>query len=145
MRIQVDTNLLLRVRDADDPRHAVCVEALDRLLDGTHELFLCAQVLIEYWVVATRPRNVNGLGLSAAEADLDFQEFCRTFVVLPEPPDMAVRWHDLVSRCAVHGRNAHDTRLIALMLAHGVTTVLTLNSADFARYTEITCLAPEDV
>jgi hypothetical protein len=84
------------------------------------------------------------MGLSAAEADLDFQEFCRAFVVLAEPPDMAVRWHDLASRYAVHGRGAHDTRLVALMLAHGVTDVLTLNSADFARYTEITCFAPED-
>jgi predicted nucleic acid-binding protein len=145
MRIQVDTNILLRVRDADDARHAVCVEAVDRLQGGTHELFICAQVLIEYWVVATRPRNVNGLGLNADDADLDFQDFCRSFVVLPEPPDMAVRWHDLASRYAVHGRDAHDTRLAALMLSHGVTVILTLNPADFARYTEITCLAPEDV
>jgi predicted nucleic acid-binding protein len=91
------------VRAADDPRHAVCVEALDRLQDGTHELF----------------------------------------IVLPEPPDMSVRWHDLASRYAVHGRGAHDTRLVALMLAHGVAAVLTLNPADFARYAEITCLAPE--
>jgi predicted nucleic acid-binding protein len=145
MRIQVDTNILLRVRDGDDPRHAVCVEALDRLQDGTNDLFICAQVLIEYWVVATRPRDVNGLGLSADEANLDFQDFCRSFVVLPEPPDMAVRWHELASHYAVHGRGAHDTRLVALMLAHGVTAILTLNAVDFARYTELTCLAPEDI
>ncbi len=85
MRIQVDANILLRVRDADDPRHAVCVEALNRLQDGTNELLICAQVLIEYWAVATRLRDVNGLGLSAAEAALDFDEFCRAFVLLPEP------------------------------------------------------------
>jgi predicted nucleic acid-binding protein len=145
MRIQVDTNILLRVRDADDPRHAVCVKALNQLQDGTNELLICAQVLIEYWVVATRPRDVNGLGLCAAEAALDFDEFCRAFVLLPEPPDMANRWHELAHRYAVHGRGAHDTRLVALMMAHSVTDILTLNPADFARYTEITCLAPEDV
>jgi len=55
------------------------------------------------------------------------------------------RWLDLCSRYGVSGRPAHDTRLVALMLAQGLTHLLTLNSADFARYTEITSLTPDDV
>jgi hypothetical protein len=39
----------------------------------------------------------------------------------------------------------HDVRLVALMLAHGVTHLLTLNGADFRRYSEITCLRPDAV
>jgi hypothetical protein len=35
--------------------------------------------------------------------------------------------------------------LVALMLAHGLTHLLTLNSADFARYAEITTVTPDDV
>jgi predicted nucleic acid-binding protein len=143
--VLVDTNILIRVSSADDPRHSICVEAVRQLQARGSELFLCAQMMIEYWVVATRPRNVNGLGLDPAEVEENLQEYEQAMRVLPEPPDMAARWRELAERYAVRGRQAHDTRLAALMLAHGVTSLLTLNSADFARYSEITCLAPEDV
>jgi predicted nucleic acid-binding protein len=145
VRILIDTNNLVRFRDADDARHLACVQALQRLQSGAHELCSCAQVIIEYWAVATRPREVNGLDLSPAEAELDLQEFDQIFVWLPEPPDMAPRWRDLANQHGVRGRQAHDARLAALMLAHGVTDLLTLNAADFARYTGIACLGPQDV
>jgi predicted nucleic acid-binding protein len=145
LRILNDTNILVRLRDATDPRHSVCTQALHRLRASGNELFVCAQVMIEYWVVATRPRNVNGLGLEPADAVVNLQDFEQLFVLLSEPPDMAVRWRALASQHVVRGRQAHDTRLVALMLAHGVTHLLTLNGADFARYTGITCIAPEDV
>jgi predicted nucleic acid-binding protein len=145
VRLFVDTNILIRVSDADDPTHAVCVEAVRRLQTEANELCFGAQVMIEYWVVATRPRTVNGLGLEPAEVEADLREFERSFRVLAEPPDMAARWRELANRPAVRGRQAHDTRLVALMLAHGVTTLLTLNPADFARYNDLTCLAPQDV
>jgi predicted nucleic acid-binding protein len=145
VRILVDTNVLVRLRDADDPRHLACVEALQRLQIGAHELCICAQVMIEYWVVVTRPREVNGLNLSPAEAQIDLQELDQLLVCLPEPSDMAPRWRDLATQYGVRGRQAHDARLAALMLAHGVTNLLTLNAADFTRYVGITCLGPQDV
>lgn len=145
MRVLVDTNILMRARDADDPRHQACVQALERVQSGANEVCICAQVMIEYWVVATRPREVNGLGLNPADVELDLRDFEQAFVLLPEPADIAVRWRALVNQHAVRGHQAHDARLVALMLAHNVTHLLTLNSADFACYTGITCLAPEDV
>jgi predicted nucleic acid-binding protein len=145
MRIQVDTNILIRALDVQDPQHAVCAGALRQLRATGADALICAQVLIEYWVVATRPRQVNGLGLEPQAVEASIQELEDAFLVLAEPPDMAARWRELANRYAVRGRQAHDTRLVALMLAHGVTTLLTLNPADFARYNEVTCLAPQDV
>ncbi len=52
------------------------------------------------------------------------------------------RWLDLCTRHAVRGRQAHDTRLVAVMLAHGITHLVTLNAGDFERYSEIKCLVP---
>jgi predicted nucleic acid-binding protein len=143
--VLADTNILVRLRDADDPRHLPCVEALQRLQNAGDEACICAQVLIEYWVVATRPQDVNGLGIEPAAVETDIQDFQQAFTVLPEPPDMAARWLMLAVQYTVRGRQAHDTRLAALILAHGVTRLLTLNPDDFARYDGIVCLAPEDV
>jgi len=38
-----------------------------------------------------------------------------------------------------------DTRLVALMVAHGITHLLTLNPTDFARYSEITAVTPQEI
>ena len=35
---------------------------------------------------------------------------------------------------AVQGVEVHDTRLVALMVAHGFKHILTLNGNDFSRY-----------
>ena len=45
----------------------------------------------------------------------------------------------------VIGVNVHDARLVAAMLVHGLTHILTFNIADFARYSEITAVNPPTV
>jgi hypothetical protein len=43
------------------------------------------------------------------------------------------------------GVQVHDARLVALMMAHGLSHLLTLNPADFQRYPGITALSPSAV
>jgi hypothetical protein len=43
------------------------------------------------------------------------------------------------------GVNVHDARLVAAMIAHGVTHVLTANVKDFARYPTVTAVAPGEI
>src|SRR5436190_2232870 len=115
------------------------------MVEAGQELCIGAQNLMEFWVVATRPVEVNGLGLSPLEARAAINDLLASYTVLRDPPDLLERWLELCTRYAVSGRPAHDARLVALMLAHGVTHVLTLNSSDFTRYVELTCLTPEQV
>lgn len=145
MRYLVDTNVLLRRADADSVEHAVCSEAVDRLLEAGQEPCVCAQVLIEFWSVSTRPKKVNGLDLPPSVASQLVAEFRTTFTRLPEAPDMAERWQAIAEKHSVQGKQAHDARIVALMLAHNITHLLTLNSDDFARYAEITTVTPQEI
>jgi predicted nucleic acid-binding protein len=145
MKTLIDTNILLRFFDLADPRNAEIAAAIDALTSATAETYVCAQVLIEYWVAATRPREVNGFGLDPEEADLRIGQIETLFVCLPEPPDMARRWRELATQYRALGKNAHDARIAALMLANGVEGILTLNASDFARYEGITPVSPSDV
>jgi predicted nucleic acid-binding protein len=43
------------------------------------------------------------------------------------------------------GKPAHDARIAAIMLAHNVTNILTLNPDDFSRYQGITPVTPSEV
>jgi predicted nucleic acid-binding protein len=145
MNALVDTNILVRLRELNSPDHPACTRALSRLLQRGDGLFICAQVAIEYWVVATRPKAANGLGLSPAEAEADLRDFEQMLVWLPEPADIGARWRKLVNRYGVLGVRAHDARLVALMEAHALTHVLTLNREDFEGYDGISVLLPSDV
>jgi predicted nucleic acid-binding protein len=145
MAYLVDTNILLRICDRSSPEHDASRRALNELIRRGEACHSCAQTLIEFWVVATRPRDVNGLGLSSAEALPNLIDFQQLLPCLPEPPDMAVRWQTLITKYEVCGRKAHDARLVALMIAHQLSDILTLNIADFARYPHINAFTPEQV
>jgi hypothetical protein len=102
-------------------------------------------VLVELWVVATRPTGENGLGMEPAAVQDLFTRFSAIFSLLPESPDTFARWQELVVRYGVCGKNAHDARLVAAMLVHGLSHVLTFNGKDFARFSEITVIAPDQL
>jgi predicted nucleic acid-binding protein len=63
----LDTNVVLRLSNPSDGQHELVTEAVANLLARADECYLTAQVLIELWVVATRPTNVNGLGWSVEQ------------------------------------------------------------------------------
>lgn len=144
MRYLVDTNVLLRWARADSAGHSVCADAVDGLLNIGHEVCVCAQVLIEFRAVATRPVDANGLGLHLAEVQAGTADIKQVFTCLAELPDMADRRQVVADRHAVVGKPVHDARIVALMLAHGVTHLLTLNPGDFTRYQDITPLTPSN-
>jgi len=145
LKILLDSNVLLRWADSGAPEHAQCTEAVTRLAETSNVVYICAQVIIESYVVASRPVEVNGLGFTLAEARQFLDDMEQSFPCLPEPSDIAKRWRNLAMRYPIIGRQAHDARIATLMLAQGVTRILTLNGADFVRYQGITAIAPSDV
>jgi predicted nucleic acid-binding protein len=97
----------------------------------------------EFWNVCTRPATARGgYGLSIAETNRRLTIIEAVFAVLSEPPAAYGLWRSLVTTHSVQGKQVHDARLAALMRAHGITHILTLNAADFARYPGITAIAP---
>ncbi len=43
------------------------------------------------------------------------------------------------------GVNVHDARLVAAMLVHGLTHILTFNTPDFRRFSQITVVHPSEI
>jgi predicted nucleic acid-binding protein len=63
----LDTNIILRVVQSSAPMHALAVEAVASVLAKGDNIFITPQILIEFWAVATRPIDVNGLGWSSSQ------------------------------------------------------------------------------
>lgn len=67
--ILTDTNILLRSADPAHAMHQEATDAVDKLRRRGEQPCLVAQNLIEFRAVATRPANINGLGMSQTEAN----------------------------------------------------------------------------
>ena len=145
MRILLDTNIVLRLGDNDHAMHADAMAAIDWLDENGHECVIVPQVLYEYWVVATRPRDNNGLGMTVAKADAAVSQCMAVFRLLLDERGIFSHWRDLVAGKDVKGKNAHDARLVAAMQRHGLTELLTFNKPDFVRFTAINVFTPAEV
>jgi len=145
MLLMSDTNILLRSAQPSAPEHAVATGAVQKLRGRGDIVYITPQNLVEFWSVATRPAQVNGLGLTPVQADAETRALEALFPLLPDSPAIHSIWRQLVVSAVVSGRQVHDARLAAVMIAHGITRILTFNTSDFTRYPGITALHPQDV
>ena len=141
----LDTNILIGLADTKASDRPVARQAVRTLLGKGHTCVLAAQVLFEFWSVATRPVNVNGLGLTPEECRTEIDRLRSQFLLLDDTSSVFERWLSLVTDLQVSGKRVHDIRLLALILEHGVTHILTLNSKDFPPIAGITIVEPSEV
>jgi predicted nucleic acid-binding protein len=142
MAVLLDTNILLRLLQPHHPHCPLAERALNTLRRRNEVLNLAAQNLVEFWAATTRPVDENGLGFTTEQAIMEVNVLKRLFVLLPEVP-LLEEWGRLVAAYRVSGKNTHDARLVAAMIAHGVGSILTFNIQDFTRYPEIAVVDPK--
>lgn len=145
MRILTDTNLLLRLSEPAHTLHQTAVEATDRLRSWGHELVVVPQCMYEFWSVSTRTVAANGLGRTSLEAEAHVARLVRLFTLLRDERAVFEYWQQLVATYQVTGVKSHDTRIVAAMVRHELTHLLTFNDADFRKYAEVTVVVPTDV
>ncbi len=145
MNYLVDTNILTRLADQPHAMHQEALGAVRLLSQQGHMLHVVPQNFYEFWVVATRPASVNGLGKTAADALLDLTYLKGLFLWLDDSPLVYGIWEGLVTGTPIIGKNAHDARFVAAMGVHSLTHLLTYNVQDFRQYPAITAVTPADV
>lgn len=143
-RYLLDTNILIRLSDSASPDQIMISDAVAQLITQGHECVVTSQVLIEFWVVATRPSNVNGLSWTIEQTSSAVSQLLTQFPPLPETEKIFTTWLELVTTYRVMGKRTHDLRLVAVMLTHQVTHLLTLNSRDFPSSLGVTIVQPQD-
>lgn len=141
----LDTNVLLRLFDAAAPEHGTVRRAVETLEARGEALVIGLQVLVEAWVVATRPVERNGLGWPVWAAKTLVEAARSRFGVLVEDEATADRWTKIVVIGAVSGKHAHDARIVALMASHGVSRILALNGGHFVGIAGTVVVEPQTV
>ncbi len=136
-----DTNVLLRFAHRPDSQHTVVTSAIRKLKNGGDEIYILPQNCVEFWNVFTRPSSRNGFGLSVHQANHSLRLVERIFPLFPDGARVHQEWRKLVLSFGVSGIQVHDARIVAAMLVHQVTHILTFNTSDFARYSSIGIVA----
>lgn len=142
MSVFVDTNVLLRTIEVADAMHEAAVRAITVLIRAGETLIVTPQIVAEFWNVATRPRDRNGIGLTPAGASAELAQIQAFFTVVAETTDVYDAWKNLVTHYEVSGVATHDARLVAAMKIYGITRILTFNGRDFERYAEVEVADP---
>ena len=140
--ILVDTNILARAAQPSHSQYPTAVAAVETLRLQSEVLCVVPQVIYEFWVVATRPLDQNGLGMTASATAADLAAITQRFPVYHDDSTILIRWQKLVSQYQCLGKNGHDARLVAAMELHGIGAILTFNASDFRRYSGIQVLEP---
>jgi predicted nucleic acid-binding protein len=144
--IVVDTNVFVgAIQTFDSTLRAAARRSVKSLYRQGERLFCFPQNLVEFWSAATRPANVNGLGLSPEQAARLVDRFQTIVGLLPETREIFPAWRRLVFRHRVSGIHVHDARIVAAMDVHQVSRILTFDVHDFDRYTHITVLNPHAI
>jgi predicted nucleic acid-binding protein len=142
LQVLLDTNILLRWLEPDVPDQIVVAAALDRLLVARSVLCYTSQNLGEFWNTLTRPTERNGYGLTPEQADRRAIAMESRLQLLPESNLVHEEWRRILVENRISGIQVHDARLVASMRVHGVRRILTFNTKDFVRYSDIEALHP---
>jgi len=105
-------------------------------------VFFCALNIAEFWNVATRPADRNGLGLSPEEVLQEVGNIEKLLTFLPDIPAIYGVWKQIVAAHKVQGVKVYDARLVAIMSVYEVQRLLTFNADDFERFSKIRAIHP---
>jgi predicted nucleic acid-binding protein len=135
MAYLLDTGILLRLANKQEKHYSAIRTAIGSLIRRRERLVIATQNAAEFGNVVTRPVANNGFGRSPAEAvetlEREIEPIC---TILGETESSYVHLKRLVAAYNVSGKQVHDARLVALMLACQIENILTLNDRDFRRY-----------
>ena len=142
--VMVDTNIMLSASNSNRADHVASHRVFSSALEMGVHLATCGQILREYLVVATRPMEVNGLGLSLKDALINLEWFRKRMVYLEEPESVHHTLVRLIDSHKITGKRIHDINIVAIMNQFSIHTLLTNNAGDFDLIPDLEIIGPQE-
>ena len=142
MTYTVDANVLLYASDRESPWHAQATELVDAIALGPEIVHLFWPTIMAYLRIATHPA-VFKRPLSHREAQANIEALLDIPHVHAsgETDAFRTRFADVAADVAPAGNLVPDAHLVALMIDHGVRTILS-RDPDFRKFRGITVRDP---
>lgn len=137
----LDTNILVYANVSESPFHQAALQKIQNLYDTGSELWISRQVLREFLMTLTRPQVfANPRPVAIVIERVRF--FQTQFRVAEDTPQVTEQLLSLMAETAIGGRQVYDANIVATMLVYGIPQLLTHNTSDFARFSELINVLP---
>jgi predicted nucleic acid-binding protein len=139
--IFIDTNILVYANLALSPFHIQATERLRSLAEQGIDLYISRQTLREYLAAMTRRSDLTGtIPIESLIADVRY--FANYFRLVEDNSLVTERLITLIAEIPSGGKQVHDANIVATMLVYGIPQLLTHNTSDFARFSELITVLP---
>ena len=139
--IFLDTNILVYATVPSSPWHAAAQAGLRRLAKAGHTGVISTQILREYYATATRP-DAHGKLPALAPVLVNIATFHAAYRVVEDTLVVSQTLLSLVQSVTIGGRQIHDANVVATMMAVGISTLYTHNTAHFERFRSYITILP---
>jgi predicted nucleic acid-binding protein len=140
-RLFVDANILVFAANEPSAWHAAAVARLQKARQDNVSLMVNPQVVREFVAAASRP--APGGPPPPIDPILENVRRIRAgFVLLDENAATIARLTELLRIVPTQGKQVHDANIVATMLTYGISTLLTHNTVDFARFAAFIRIVP---
>ena len=137
----LDTNILVYANVSESVFHQPALQAIQNLYDTGIELWISRQVLREFLTTLTRPQAfVNPRPVATVIERVRF--FQTQFRVAEDTPEVTERLLSLMAEIPIGGKQVHDANIIATMLVYHIPQLLTHNTGDFSRFSQLIAVLP---
>jgi len=140
-KIFLDTNVLVYANIKSAPLHGVALQAIIDHYNAGSELWISRQVIREYLATLTKPQQFS-YPPSTTTLQSDIIYFQSRFSTAEENQSVTDKLLDLLRSIKFGGKQVHDANIVATMLVHNITHLLTHNTADFARFGTLITIVP---
>jgi predicted nucleic acid-binding protein len=137
----IDTNILVYANLTLSPFHTQATERLQTLEDQGIELWISRQILKEYLAAMTRRSDLTG-EIPIASLAADVRYFANRFQVAEDTPEVTERLLTLMAEIPIGGKQVHDANIVATMLVYHIPQLLTHNTGDFSRFSQLIAVLP---
>ncbi len=137
----IDTNVLVYATLAYSPLQQEAQQAIQTQVQVGATLWISRQIIREYLATLTRPQTFS-LPVPIATLIKEITSFESQFQIAEDGPRVAERLLSLLTRLPTGGKQIYDANIVATMMIHGVTQILTHNTRDFNRYSQMITVIP---
>lgn len=137
----IDTNILVYANLALSPFHIQATERLQALSQQGIDLCISRQTLREYLAAMTRRSDLTQ-GIPISSLVLDVRNFATYFRLLEDHLEVTDRLLTLIEQIPSGGKQIHDANIVATMLVYNIPQLLTHNTSDFARFSNLINILP---
>jgi len=137
----LDTNVLVYSAVAASPFNLAARNAIANHEAAGTQLWISRQVVREYLAVLSRPQAMSApqpLPILIS----DVQHFQSRFLVAEDGPNVTAELLRIIAPISIGGKRIHDANIVATMLAHGISMLLTNNPHDFGGFSNLIDIEP---